>query len=372
MRLKPCFGASQSNLRRKCTTTFCLFLILIFLFEEQNTKHGEARETVQRRYGRTHKLFQLSRHFLDIRLKYVLRGEKEKGCLCMVYSDKRDSLFLSNTNYRLLHNVVHACGSASAAPLPIAIPPQGFFITYVSGKYVPSMARLVKEAIHSGDFDIVHGFTREDIDEKFAHANAAVLNQERGGGYCLWKPYFVRRVMHEEMQPGDVLFYADAGCDTKGSPRPYIDLARQYGYLGFRLSYVIKHWNKGDVYKALGMDTSTFGNERQMVGVMMKTLTMTVFMHEWLHFASQLHLIDDSPSESPNAPDFVEHRHDQAIYTLSVYNHGLSMVLEDETDRNQYIAGLNFIMKNTSNFKEQNIILAARGKNDLQHPENVN
>lgn len=260
--------------------------------------------------------------------------------------------------------------------LPSPSRPRVFFITYASGKYVSSMARLIQEASDSGDFDVVHGFTREDIDETFARANAAILDQERGGGYWLWKPYFVWRVMNKEMQPGDVLLYADAGCELQGSPRPYIDLARQYGYLGFRLTYVIKHWTKGDVFKALGMDMSTFGNERQMVGgifAMMKTPTMTAFVREWLHFACQPNLIDDRPSVSPNAPDFVEHRHDQAIYTLLVYKYGLSMVLEDETDKIQYVAGLDFIMKNTSNFKEPKIIFAARGKNDLQkHPENVN
>ena len=119
-------------------------------------------------------------------------------------------------------------------------------MTYGSGKYVPSMARLVQEAKATGEFDVVHGFAREDIDQDFARANAGTLSQKRGDGFWLWKPYFVQRVMREEMEAGDVLFYADAGCEFKGSPRPYLDLARRYGFLGFRLSFVVKHWTKGD------------------------------------------------------------------------------------------------------------------------------
>jgi hypothetical protein len=241
-------------------------------------------------------------------------------------------------------------------------------VTYGSGKYAPSMARLVQEAKATGEFDVLHGFTREDIDQDFARANAGTLSQKRGDGFWLWKPYFVQRVMREEMQAGDVLFYADAGCEFKGSPRPYLDLARRYGFLGFRLSFVVKHWTKGDVFRALDMDMGTFGDERQMVGgifAMMKTPTMTRFVDEWLHFARQPQLVDDSPSAAPNAPGFVEHRHDQAIFTLLVYKHGLALVLEDETDKAQYITGLKHFLSTSEWYKETRVIFAARGKNDL-------
>ena len=241
-------------------------------------------------------------------------------------------------------------------------------MTFGSGKYAPSMARLVQEAKDTGEFDVVHGFTRKDIDQDFARANAGTLSQKRGDGFWLWKPFFVRRVMREEMQAGDVLFYADAGCEFKGSPRPYLDLARRYGFLGFRLSFVVKHWTKGDVFRALDMDMGTFGDERQMVGgifVMMKTPSITRFVDEWLHFARQPQLVDDSPSAAPNAPGFVEHRHDQAIFTLLVYKHGLALVLEDETDKAQYITGLNHFLSTSEWYKETRVIFAARGKNDL-------
>jgi len=258
--------------------------------------------------------------------------------------------------------------------MPSPTRPKVFFVTYGSGKYASSMERLVQEAKDTGEFDVVHGFTRKDIDQDFARANAETLSQERGGGFWLWKPYFVRRVMREEMQAGDVLFYADAGCEFKGRPRPYIELARRYGFLGFRLSFVVKHWTKGDVFRALDMDMGTFGDERQMVGgifAMMKTPRMTRFVDEWLHFARQPQLVDDSPSAAPNAPGFVEHRHDQAIFTLLVYKHGLALVLEDETDKAQYITGLHHFLSTSEWYKETRVIFAARGKNDLSKQSEI-
>ena len=40
------------------------------------------------------------------------------------------------------------------------------------------------------------------------------------------------------------------------------------------------------------------------------------FVDEWLRFAAQSSLIDDSPSKAPNYPGFREHRHDQSIFSL--------------------------------------------------------
>ena len=83
---------------------------------------------------------------------------------------------------------------------------------------------------------------------------------------------------------------------------------------------------------------------------MKKTNTTVSFAREWLHYAQQKHLIDDSPSVLPNAPGFEEHRHDQAIYSLLVYKYGLQLVLEDQTDPSYKVGRLK-------------VIFAARGKN---------
>ena len=44
-----------------------------------------------------------------------------------------------------------------------------------------------------------------------------------------------------------------------------------------------------------------------------KTRTL---VNRWYELCCNYHLIDDSPSIAPNLPEFIEHRHDQAIFSL--------------------------------------------------------
>ncbi len=45
-----------------------------------------------------------------------------------------------------------------------------------------------------------------------------------------------------------------------------------------------------------------------------------------------LQLITDAPSITPNHPDFPRRTaHDQSIYSLLLYKHGLELILEDRT-----------------------------------------
>jgi len=39
-------------------------------------------------------------------------------------------------------------------------------------------------------------------------------------------------------------------------------------------------------------------------------------VNRWYEFCCDYHLIDDSPSVVPNLPEFIEHRHDQAVFSL--------------------------------------------------------
>ena len=43
---------------------------------------------------------------------------------------------------------------------------------------------------------------------------------------------------------------------------------------------------------------------------------MTI-LRKWIEIIdADFSLIDDTPSKSPNTPDFIEHRHDQAIFSI--------------------------------------------------------
>ena len=211
-----------------------------------------------------------------------------------------------------------------------------YFFSFASGEFLPALIRITNEAKNTGCFDEVFAYTPEDIDDEYMKLHFDVLNSTRGRGYWLWKPYFLAKIL-EKMQYGDVIMYADSGCEFTGSPEYYIDLAQRYGFVGFKLPgsrHLAVKWTKGDIFEAVGLDMDTFGFERQLVGgiwLIQKRPKMERFVSDWLHLSENYQLVSDAPSITPNHPDFQENRHDQAIYSLLVYKYGIQIVLEDRT-----------------------------------------
>jgi hypothetical protein len=146
-------------------------------------------------------------------------------------------------------------------------------------------------------------YTDADIAPEYARAHADVLRQPRGGGLWLWKPYFVARVL-AGLAEGELLLYADAGCELRASPAPYLELARRHGFLGFRLEaeHTLQRWTKGDVFAAVGLELGLFGIEPQLVGgvfAMRKSACTTSLVAHWLRLCEDLQLVGDGESRTP-------------------------------------------------------------------------
>lgn len=163
----------------------------------------------------------------------------------------------------------------------------------------------------------------KDIDAKFRKANAAILDQPRGCGYWLWKPYFIDREL-KKMKDGDYMIYCDAGVEIINNVNHIIDRMHDDIWLfGNKFQHV--HWCKGDVIEAICDEWRNdpfahYGHQVQAsVMIIRNTETARVFVKEWLLLCTSPGLIDDSPSKFPNYVEFKEHRHDQAILTTLAY-----------------------------------------------------
>lgn len=238
--------------------------------------------------------------------------------------------------FRMLALVSSAIGLlalAAAAPTTTSRKHNDVFLTYGTGPFSRQRDRLAAEAKATGAFSRVVAADKADIDPTYASKHAAILTAPRGGGYWLWKPYLVRKLL-QEANDGDVVMYVDAGSVITGDPTPMIELARKYGFLGYRMPHMTRGWTKGDVYKALDMDMATYGPERQLSGAVLlfKKCPRTVdLVDRWLALCQRPELITDAPSVAPNHPEFQDHRHDQSILSLLLLKHGVAMVMEDVT-----------------------------------------
>lgn len=179
--------------------------------------------------------------------------------------------------------------------------------------------------------DRVLEYTREDIDEEFYSANREILDNPRGGGYYLWKPYVFYRA-YQEIGEGDYLIYTDAGSVYVDSIQKLIDCMEkeQVNIMLFSLQNEMleKKYTKRDAFILTGCDKEQYTDTPQSIGgymVCKRSPEAEAFFREVLSFAQDIRIISDMPNVmgKENYQGFVDHRHDQSVISLISKKRGL-------------------------------------------------
>jgi hypothetical protein len=180
-----------------------------------------------------------------------------------------------------------------------------------------------------GRFDRVLSYTPRHIGRDFSQRNQTILRQKRGNGYWLWKPYIIQKSL-AKINDGEYLFYSDAGALFIRPITPLLDLCRASGQdlLPFELPFLERAWTKRDAFILMGLDTAEYTETRQRLAsysLWRKSSFTVEFVREWLRYAEDERILTDLPNqcEQPNYPGFVDHRHDQSIFSLLTKRHRL-------------------------------------------------
>ncbi|NTV48331.1 MAG: hypothetical protein HGB32_08520 [Geobacteraceae bacterium] len=173
-----------------------------------------------------------------------------------------------------------------------------------------------------GLFDEVISYSPQDIDTDFFNRNKRILQQNRGNGYWLWKPYFIKKTL-EAAKYGDFVFYCDSGSYFIRPVTPLIDSSVATGQeiVVFDLTYLEREWTKRDAFILMDCDSEKYSESIQRLGSfsLWKKSTFTMnFVDEYLRYAQDERIISDMENQCgyPNYPEFKEHRHDQSIFSL--------------------------------------------------------
>jgi hypothetical protein len=217
-----------------------------------------------------------------------------------------------------------------------------YFLTFASSNLKRSSKRILAQARKMNVYDHVIGYDEFSLDPGFRAKFKDYLNfSVRGFGYWSWKPQIIRQTL-SKMSEGDVLQYTDAGCHLNFSGRwrllEYLKLTSNTpnGILAFQAKPPEKPfhfdqrdlplltdnmWVKGDL-----LDYLNVRNEKQIcmtptigAGIIFirKCPESVKIIDHWISvFHDDFSLINDENSESLNLPGFVEHRHDQAIFSI--------------------------------------------------------
>jgi len=202
------------------------------------------------------------------------------------------------------------------------------FITFADGKKFKS-DRILKEAKDSNFFKDYKAYSPLDFSPEFKAKNMDfILKNKRGYGYWLWKPFFILETL-KTLQDGDYLIYLDSGSEINPyfgkRIQEYYKMLETYDVIYFKINYDEKQYTKRDIFEMLnGTDTKQI----QAGSILLKKNQDTLnFINDWYNIGCNYHNIDDSPSILPNFPEFIEHRHDQSIFSLLVkqYKNGISV-----------------------------------------------
>lgn len=216
------------------------------------------------------------------------------------------------------------------------IPRNRVFISFGGGSdpYRQRVNQLCKQAESFGYFNKIYPYTDYDLmeDSYFWNKHGNFVSNpyfRRGYGYWLWKSYLLIKTI-EKYQEGDILVYADAGCsfNPKGIQRMFEyekmldEDPKQFGLIAFRL----EDQGREDILytKRLLLDAMNATDQEkhtpQYVGgvlIIKKTPTIMKFLNDWYFIASQYIYLTDE--RHPNEyPEFIDHRHDQSIYSLLI------------------------------------------------------
>jgi hypothetical protein len=215
------------------------------------------------------------------------------------------------------------------------------FITYADQNMTDSMELCAESALKHGA-DTVRKWTREELVKTgFYYRYKSILDEPRGSGLWLWKPFLILNELREAKNDTFVI-YSDAGVEVIDNLRYITDRTHEIFLFGNQWEHA--HWCKRDVIEAIWPERradfnnfagesgcnanlwASFGKQVQASVICFKASAYSRwFVEQWLKFCCDKHLIDDSPSVKPNHPEFREHRHDQAILTTLAYRAKLTL-----------------------------------------------
>lgn len=198
------------------------------------------------------------------------------------------------------------------------------FINYSDNKYRKQQKFALKMAKYLGGFDKEIAFNPSNIDAKFFQKYRNILEQKKGGGYWLWKPYFILKTLND-LNEGDYLFYSDAGGFFLKSVDILIDELKKskQDIMGFELPLIESQWTKRELFLNMNCDENYYYESNQILASFMlikKSEVSVAFVNEYLEYSKNEINITDRLNIK-QGDDFIEHRHDQSIFSLLYKKH---------------------------------------------------
>ncbi|MCJ7672424.1 MAG: hypothetical protein MUP67_10345 [Acidimicrobiia bacterium] len=177
-----------------------------------------------------------------------------------------------------------------------------------------------------------------DLPRSFLRRIARHLQDDRAFGYWAWKPWVIFDALGR-LDDGDLLFYADSGNVVLADLAPLFELcaSSESGIVLFDNQdgspdgalWKNGMWTRGDCFALMDATGAEFVDGLQVTAgyiVVEKRPSTVSFIRKFLAACENYQIISDAPSTLlPNAPNFVDHRHDQSVLSILAVKNGIEL-----------------------------------------------
>lgn len=240
------------------------------------------------------------------------------------------------------------------------------FLVYTNGAqpFAGNAEDYCASALKVG-FDSATHVTEEMLRQtEFWDRNRTILDQPRGAGYWLWKPWVILQKLRE-CGPHDIVVYNDAGRYARGDFRQFpafphaavelCALSPKRFIHGFIANWQIQgHYTKRDAFILMDADTDDMHRAAQVCAgplLFMPSPESFAFLESWLSYCCDPRILTDQPDELGKTHDtFRDHRHDQSVGSILAHrmgahyfdfsNTGAFAAAEEVRQRNRHVPRL--------------------------------
>lgn len=205
-------------------------------------------------------------------------------------------------------------------------------VNFADEKFRPWQQLQTQTAYHFGADKVIE-YSPADIDPEFYEKNKFILDQPRGAGYWLWKPYIILDALNK-VDDGDIVSYLDSGAFfinrisylTNTMDAEKVNIMVFGSDIGKTLE---RHWTKRDAFILMDCDEERFFNSPPAAGggfeLLRKCAESIEFVKEWLKYMQDPRIVTDIPNQlgKENYEGFRENRHDQTVLSLLVKKKGI-------------------------------------------------
>jgi hypothetical protein len=249
------------------------------------------------------------------------------------YHERLFSVYILNYNYKIYlfrNSLTHMQNNSHENILNNT---EKYFLTYNdnSKNYDKYTRELIDSVDNYSNFQTII-YNKNDIDYSFRQIFENILNQERGGGYWLWKPYIILSILNK-LNFNDILFYLDSKYFfVENFENLFIDKLSKTDIVVWKnkpneeITY-LKNYCKMDVIKKYNMEDLVFNKSAESCWggaiIIKKTTNSIKIIEEWLKMCCNEHDLTDSESISQNNSEFKDHRHDQSLLSIVLHKYNI-------------------------------------------------